>query len=67
MAWEDRTTFEAIELHFGLKRAGRYQTNVMWKEMKPPSFKLWRARTIGRNTKHEVLGRDEVARFVCSS
>ena len=64
MAWEDRTTFEAIEMQFGLKQQDVIK--LMRKEMKPGSFKLWRERTKGRNTKHEALRTDEVDRFKCS-
>ncbi len=64
MAWEDRTTFEAIEMQFGLKQQGVIK--LMRKEMKANSFKLWRERTKGRSTKHEALRSDEVDRFKCS-
>ena len=63
MAWEDRTTFEAIEMQFGLKQQDVIK--FMRKEMKPSSFKLWRERTKGRSTKHEALRTDEVDRFKC--
>ena len=63
MAWEDRTTFEAIEMQFGLKQQDVIK--LMRKEMKPGSFKLWRERTKGRSTKHEALRTDEVNRFKC--
>ena len=64
MAWEDRTTFEAIEIQFGLKQQDVIK--LMRKEMKPGSFKLWRERTMGRSTKHEALRTNEVNRFKCS-
>ena len=64
MAWEDRTTFEAIEIQFGLKQQDVIK--LMRKEMKASSFKLWRERTKGRSTKHEALRTDEVNRFKCS-
>ena len=64
MAWEDRTTFEAIEMQFGLKQQDVIK--LMRKEMKAGSFKLWRARTQGRSTKHEALRSDEIDRFKCS-
>ena len=64
MAWEDRTTFEAIEIQFGLKHQDVIK--LMRKEMKSGSFKLWRERTKGRITKHEALRNDEVERFKCS-
>ncbi len=64
MAWEDRTSFEAIEMQFGLKQQDVIK--LMRKEMKPGSFKLWRERTKGRSTKHEALRTDEIDRFKCS-
>ena len=64
MAWEDRTTFEAIELQFGLKQHGVIK--LMRKELKASSFKLWRQRTKGRSTKHEALRSDATDRFKSS-
>jgi uncharacterized protein (TIGR03643 family) len=65
MAWEDRTSFEAIEIQFGL--AEKEVIALMRKEMKSSSFKMWRKRTNGRTTKHAVLRGDEVNRFKCKS
>ncbi len=64
MAWEDRTTFEAIEIQFGLKE--KEVIALMRKEMKASSFKMWRKRTNGRTTKHAALRGDDVNRFKCS-
>jgi uncharacterized protein (TIGR03643 family) len=64
MAWEDRTTFEAIEQQFGLKQQDVIK--LMRKEMKPSSFKMWRERTKGRTTKHAALRGDGIDRFKCS-
>lgn len=64
MAWEDRTSFEAIEMQFGLKQQDVIA--LMRREMKPSSFRLWRERTKGRATKHEALRSGEVDRFKCS-
>jgi uncharacterized protein (TIGR03643 family) len=50
MAWEDRTTFEAIEIQFGISE--KEVIALMRKEMKASSFKMWRKRTNGRTTKH---------------
>jgi len=61
MAWEDRTTFEAIEIQFGL--AEKEVIELMRKEMKASSFKMWRKRTNGRSTKHAALRFEEVSRF----
>ena len=38
MAWEDRTTFEAIEIQFGLKE--KEVIELMRKQMKASSFKM---------------------------
>lgn len=64
MAWEDRTTFEAIKLQFDLDEKG--VINLMRREMKPSSFKMWRARVQGRKTKHQKLREFEKGRFKCS-
>jgi len=64
MAWEDRTTFDAIEIQFGLKQQEVIQ--LMRMELKVNSFKLWRERTKGRITKHKALRTDEGVRFKSS-
>ena len=64
MAWEDRTTYEAIEIQFGLKQQDVIK--LMRKELKLSSFKLWRERTKGRATKHEALRDEDMDRFKCS-
>ncbi len=50
MAWEDRTTFESIELQFGLLE--KQVIALMRSEMKRSSFKMWRERVTSRKTKH---------------
>ncbi|EMB16538.1 TIGR03643 family protein [Rhodopirellula europaea] len=52
MAWEDRTSFDAIRDQFGLSPGEVIK--LMRREMKPSSFKMWRKRTQGRTTKHEA-------------
>lgn len=64
MAWEDRTTFEAIQKQFGLKE--QEVIDLMRKEMKATSFRLWRERVQGRKTKHEKLRDFEKGRFKCT-
>ncbi len=64
MAWEDRTTFEAIQYQFGLKEQD--VINIMRLEMKSRSFKLWRKRVQGRKTKHQKLRTFDSGRFKCS-
>ena len=61
MAWEDRTPFSAIAYQFGLSEAEVIE--VMRKELKPGSFKRWRARVTGRTTKHRALRQDGMIRF----
>jgi uncharacterized protein (TIGR03643 family) len=61
MAWEDRTTFEAIEFQFGLSEADVIK--LMKKELKLNSWKRWRARVQGRKTKHQKLRVEGVNRF----
>lgn len=60
MAWEDRTTFDAIELQFGLNESA--VVSLMRLQMKPSSFRMWRKRTAGRATKHAALGDAKVLR-----
>lgn len=64
MAWEDRTTFEAFEVQFGLKE--KEVIDLMRREMKESSFKMWRKRTSGRSTKHSAIRGVDVTRFKCS-
>lgn len=64
MAWEDRTTFEAIEMQFGISE--KEVIALMRKEMKASSFKMWRKRTNGRSTKHAALRIEAVSRFRCT-
>lgn len=63
MAWEDRTPFEAIEGLFGLSEAEVIA--LMRRELKPGSFRLWRARVSGRKTKHLKLRDPAVDRAYC--
>jgi uncharacterized protein (TIGR03643 family) len=61
MAWEDRTPFEAILAQFGLKE--NEVIRLMRREMKPSSWRMWRARVQGRATKHQVKSAVNDARF----
>jgi uncharacterized protein (TIGR03643 family) len=60
MAWEDRTTFEAIEAQFGLNESA--VVALMRRHLKPSSFRMWRTRVAGRNTKHAALRGAQVLR-----
>lgn len=53
MAWEDRTPFDAIQMQFNFTE--QEVIELMRREMKPSSFKMWRERVQGRSTKHKVL------------
>ena len=64
MAWEDRTPFEALLFQFNIKEQDVIE--LMRKELKPSSFKLWRKRVQGRKTKHLKLRNSSVKRFKCS-
>jgi uncharacterized protein (TIGR03643 family) len=61
MAWEDRTTFEAIRAQFGLS-PGEVIV-LMRHELSPGGFRRWRKRTAGRSTKHEQKRISETERF----
>ena len=50
MAWEDRTTFDAIEVQYGLKE--QQVKELMREHLKTSSYMLWRKRVYGRKTKH---------------
>ena len=65
MAWEDRTTFEAIEHSYGLDEAGVIK--LMRQELKPASFRLWRKRVSNRATKHEAMRGFVVGRAYCKT
>ena len=60
MAWEDRTPFEAIEMNYGVSEAQVIE--LMRKNMKRSSFKMWRERVSGRKTKHLQLRSSDVSR-----
>lgn len=61
MAWEDRTPFEAIQIQFDLAEKDVIQ--LMKREMKLSSWKMWRKRVSGRKTKHQKLSSNEMMRF----
>ena len=61
MAWEDRTPFSAIEHQFGLKE--KEVIRLMRSQLKRSSFKMWRERVSGRETRHSKLRSEQVSRF----
>ena len=64
MAWEDRTTFDAIEYQFGLTE--KEVIELMRNNLKKSSWRLWRKRVQGRKTKHEKLRGFREGRHKCS-
>lgn len=64
MAWEDRTPFDAILLQFGIKE--QEVIELMRRNLKPSSWRLWRERVQGRKTKHVAKRDFEVGRHKCS-
>ncbi|MGI9649960.1 TIGR03643 family protein [Chryseobacterium arthrosphaerae] len=65
MAWEDRTPFEAIEFQFGITESE--VIDVMRRELKPSSFRLWRKRVnSGVSQKHLMKRNPEISRFKCT-
>ncbi len=64
MAWEDRTSFDAIEAQFELNESA--VVALMRTHMKRSSFRMWRKRMAGRVTKHEALRSLEVDRHRAS-
>ncbi|WP_108508587.1 TIGR03643 family protein [Polynucleobacter acidiphobus] len=63
MAWEDRTPFEAIHAQFQLTEPE--VKALMRSVLKPSSYRLWRARVTGRQTKHQQLRDPDVQRAYC--
>lgn len=67
MAWEDRTTFDAIKKQFGVSESEVIK--IMRNNLKKSSFRLWRKRVSGRKTKHLKILENEslkILRFKCS-
>lgn len=64
MAWEDRTTFDSINFQFGLSE--KQVIDLMRREMKPSSFRMWRERVQNRATKHAKKRNFDSGRFKCS-
>ena len=62
MAWEDRTTFEAISIQFGFSESDVIA--LMRRELKRNSFNLWRRRVnSGISQKHVRKRNPAIARF----
>ena len=65
MAWEDRTSFDAIKKQFGILE--KDVIKLMRKELKEKSFKMWRKRVNGRSTKHSKMSSPNKLRFKSNS
>lgn len=63
MAWEDRTPFEAIMLQFGCSEPEVIK--LMRTNLKPKTFKNWRARVSSRKAKHAALKDPNISRGYC--
>ena len=64
MAWEDRTTFDAIKFQFGLNES---EVKALMKStLKFSSYKLWRKRVEACKTKHAKTRLGSIHRFKCN-
>ena len=61
MAWEDRTSFEAIKIQFDINQDEVIK--IMRSTLKNKSFRIWRERTKGRKTKHRKINDISPIRF----
>jgi uncharacterized protein (TIGR03643 family) len=64
MAWEDRTSFDAIQAQFALNVSEVIK--LMRAQLKRSSFEMWRKRVTGRKTKHAAQRPVSVTRFKSS-
>lgn len=64
MAWEDRTTFDAIKFQFGLNESE--VRALMKSKLKFSSYKLWRKRVEACKTKHAKTRLQSINRFKCN-
>ena len=60
MAWEDRTSFDAIARNYDLSPGD--VVHFMRKHMSKGAFIRWRKRTYSRQTKHDGLRSSSVSR-----
>ncbi len=63
MAWEDRTSFNAIFSQFGI--AEKTVIELMRRNISSGSFRRWRKRVQNRPTKHNALSNTD-NRFKCT-
>lgn len=64
MAWEDRTPFDAIAIQFELSEAEVIK--FMRRQLRPSSWRRWRARVQSRATKHVAKRTFVSGRHKCS-
>jgi len=64
MAWEDRTSFDAIFIQFGLKESE--VKDLMKKNISLSSYKRWRIRVKKCHTKHAKKRVQGIDRFKCN-
>ncbi len=64
MAWEDRTTFDAIEMQFNLEE--KTVIELMRRNLSGSGFRRWRKRVQNRSTKHAAKSADTKGRFKSS-
>lgn len=65
MAWEDRTSFDAIECAYNLNEAE--VVKLMRNQLSGAAFRRWRRRVSGRVTKHDGLRPKGVVRHQAST
>lgn len=64
IAWDDRTSIDAISSQFGISE--QQVIELMRREMKLSSFMLWRKRVQGLSTKHSKPIEHSSYRFKCN-
>ncbi len=57
LAWCDDTSFETIEMQFGISE--KEVIKIMRSNLKSKSFKVWRTRVSGRKAKHQRINNSQ--------
>jgi uncharacterized protein (TIGR03643 family) len=65
MAWEDKTSFEAILNTYHLNESSLMR--LMQTHLKPSSYRLWRKRVKERSSKHLKLRSPDINRDHCKT
>lgn len=65
MAWEDKTSFEAIEKNYNIDEPALMR--LMQSHLKSSSYRLWRKRVKERSSKHAKLRSPEIKRAYCAT